>query len=86
LKQDKGGSFPFPSSKGIERLIQFWPEKATKILELAEFAISEDNELALAITGIVLNLVPAPNFWAATKDFSQGATENDPEPAGSLRC
>jgi GTPase-associated protein 1, N-terminal domain type 1 len=69
LKQDKGESFPFPSSKGIERLIQFWPEKATKILELAEFAISEDNELALAITGIVLNLVPAPNFWAATKGF-----------------
>jgi hypothetical protein len=69
LKQDKGETFPLPSSVGIERLIHFWPEEAAKILDLAEFAISEDNELALAITGIVLNLVPASNFWATTRGF-----------------
>jgi hypothetical protein len=69
LKQDKGETFPFPSPSGIERLIQFWPENATKILDLAEFAVSEDNELAFAITGIVLNLIPASNFWAVTRGF-----------------
>jgi hypothetical protein len=69
LRQDKSETFPFPSTMGIERLSQFWPEHATKILDLAEFAISKDNELALAITDIVLNLVPASNFWAATRSF-----------------
>jgi hypothetical protein len=69
LKQNKGEAFPLPSPNGIERLTQFWPEQAAKILDLAEFAISESNELALAITGIVLKVVPASNFWAVTRSF-----------------
>ncbi|TWA92613.1 hypothetical protein FBZ96_11083 [Bradyrhizobium stylosanthis] len=69
LTQDHGRAFPLPSTGGISRLANFWPEEADKMLDLAEYAISEDSDLALSITGIVLGLIPASNFWAVTKNF-----------------
>jgi hypothetical protein len=69
LKHDKGKTFPLPSSEGIGRLVNFWPEEADEMLDLAEYAISEDGELAFSITGIVLGLIPTSNFWTVTRDF-----------------
>jgi hypothetical protein len=69
LKQDKGKTFPLPSSDGIARLVNFWPEKAGEMLALAEHAISDDNELAFSVTGIVLGLIPKSSFWNVTENF-----------------
>ncbi|WP_315753458.1 MULTISPECIES: hypothetical protein [unclassified Bradyrhizobium] len=69
LKQDKGETFPLPSSEGVGRLSNLWPGQADAMLELAEYAISEDSELAISITGIVLGLIPTSNFWTVTRDF-----------------
>ncbi|MCK1384441.1 hypothetical protein IVB31_09215 [Bradyrhizobium sp. 21] len=69
LKEDRGQAFPLPSTEGIGRLVNFWPEEADKMLGLAEYAVSEDGNLALSITGIVLGLIPASNFWAVTRNF-----------------
>jgi hypothetical protein len=69
LKEDITGSLPLPSPAGIDRLANFWPEATEQMLDLAEYAVSEDSELANSVTGIVLSLIPASNFWTVTQDF-----------------
>jgi hypothetical protein len=69
LKQDRGGSFPLPSSEGVAKLSDLWPTQADKMLELAEYAVSHDSDLASSVKQIVLTTIPASNFWAITRRF-----------------
>jgi hypothetical protein len=68
---DKGRSLPMPSEAGLRNLAGNWPTRSFDMMRLAEWAATEQGELAGALLLAVAKVVPATQFWAATEKFPE---------------
>lgn len=68
---DEGHTLPAPSKAGLHRLASNWPTRSVDIMRLAEWAATEQGELADALLSTVARIVPASDFWSATEAFPE---------------
>jgi hypothetical protein len=66
---DKGRSLPMLSEVGFRNFAGNWPARSADMLKIAEWAATEDGQLAEAILSTVASAIPPANFWTATKGF-----------------
>ena len=68
---DKGRSLPAPSEAGLRNLADKWPTRSSDMMRLAEWATTEQGELADALLSTVAKVIPPANFWSATEGFPE---------------
>ena len=55
---DKGRSLPAPSEAGLRNLADKWPTRSADMMRLAEWATTEQSELADVLLATVANVIP----------------------------
>jgi len=90
---DKGRSLPAPSEIGLRTLGAKWNARSFELMRLAEWAATQQGDLAEVLLSTVAKVVPSAEFWSATESFPEmrlRMVTNQPdlldaEPIGSLR-
>lgn len=67
LSSDGEAVFPPPTSLGIAKLANFWPEKPEELLQLAEASMSADDSLGRSVFEIVTGGVQESALWLFTR-------------------
>lgn len=66
-----GETLPPPSSEGVARLAQLWPDRPDELLHLAEAAAASDGDLDRSIFETVTGAIPTGSFWTLTIPYPQ---------------
>lgn len=66
---EKSTIFPPPTSVGIARLANFWPQKPDEILQLVEISANTEEPIGKLIFETVVNLIQTPEFWSLTHSY-----------------
>lgn len=92
-EMDKGRSLPAPSETGLRNLLVNWHARSFDLMRLAEWAATEQGDLADVLLSTVAKVVPSDEFWSTTEGFPEmrrRMVANQPdlldaEPIGSLK-
>ncbi|MGJ0579827.1 hypothetical protein ACR71G_17570 [Xenorhabdus bovienii] len=72
IVQHEGGKsaiFPPPTSVGIAKLANFWPQKPDEILQLAETSADAEEPIGKLVFETVINIIQTPEFWSLTHSY-----------------
>jgi hypothetical protein len=65
----KNEVFPLPTSKGIAKLKDLWPQQADEILQLVEVSAGAENTLGKLMFENVINIIQTSEFWPLTHSY-----------------
>jgi GTPase-associated protein 1, N-terminal domain type 1 len=68
---DKGRSLPMPSKEGLRGFANNWPTRSIDMMRLAEWAATEQGELAEALLSAVAKVIPSADFWKVTEAYPE---------------
>lgn len=72
IVQHEGGKsaiFPPPTSVGVTRLTNFWPQKSDEILQLAETSAETEMPVGKLVFETVIKIIQTPEFWPLTHSY-----------------
>lgn len=69
IEHDGAAVFPSPSTAGVSRLAQLWPDRPEDLLHLAERTAVAIDELGRLVFEAITGAVPTEEFWSLTKAY-----------------